>query len=365
MADTALTHKCPNCGGPLLFDPKTQKFHCEYCLSSFTEAEVLAFEQKNEPSETVDASSNLTENQATPDEPKTDDVGLFVCPSCGAEIVTTATTASTFCVYCHNPVVLTERLSGEFLPEKVLPFQIEHKEAEADFLTWVNKKRYVPKEFFDKKQIQNLTGVYYPYWVVEGDLIGTMNAQATNLRVWIVGDIEYTETKRYQIYRAGTTNFKNLVKNALQKNEPEKIISSVQPFDLTASIDFKNQYLSGFQTEKRDIEFDQMKENVEDELRQYSDALMQQTISGYQMIDSVDSNQQITDLSNHYVLLPIWLVTYRQKNSDKLFYYAMNGQTGKVAGVLPIDKAKLIREMLAIFIIIAIVGIFIGYMISA
>ncbi len=41
-----LTHKCPNCGGPLLFEPKNQKFHCEYCGSTFTEQEVSDFEAK-------------------------------------------------------------------------------------------------------------------------------------------------------------------------------------------------------------------------------------------------------------------------------------------------------------------------------
>ncbi len=41
-----LTHKCPNCGGPLTFDPKDQKFHCEYCLNIYTEEEVSQYEQK-------------------------------------------------------------------------------------------------------------------------------------------------------------------------------------------------------------------------------------------------------------------------------------------------------------------------------
>ncbi|WP_415579437.1 TFIIB-type zinc ribbon-containing protein, partial [Lactococcus hircilactis] len=60
MSDNAVfTQKCPNCGGPLLFDPKSQKFHCNYCGSSFSKDEVSAAEEKQ-----VDASfsSALTEN---------------------------------------------------------------------------------------------------------------------------------------------------------------------------------------------------------------------------------------------------------------------------------------------------------------
>ncbi len=375
---SVFTHKCPNCGGPLLFDPKLQKFHCEYCGSSFTEQEVSTFEEQNKATFTDDTftDSSVSSMEASnpsdlsADQPQDtsshslEEVGLFLCPSCGAELVTEATTASTWCYYCHNPVVLTERLSGKFLPEKVLPFQIEHKEAEERFLEWVGKKKFVPKAFFDKKQIQKLSGVYFPYWAVDAKLTGNLTAQATNLRVWIIGDTEYTEHSQYAIRRAGSTAFKDLVKNALQKNLTDKMVGAVQPFDMSAAVPFKNQYLSGFMTEKRDIEFQEMKNEVEKEFRQYADGLMTATITGYSSVSGVQSRQQLTTLDEDYVLLPLWLVTYREPGKDKFYYYAMNGQTGKVAGVLPIDKTKLWLWALGLFIIILILGILVGYLVS-
>ena len=36
----AITYKCPNCDGGLVFDPASQKYHCEYCLSDFTQEEL-------------------------------------------------------------------------------------------------------------------------------------------------------------------------------------------------------------------------------------------------------------------------------------------------------------------------------------
>ena len=39
-----MSYKCPNCGGGLTFDPKTQKLMCEYCLSEFTEDEMEKLE---------------------------------------------------------------------------------------------------------------------------------------------------------------------------------------------------------------------------------------------------------------------------------------------------------------------------------
>ena len=36
----AITYKCPNCGGGLIFDPETQKYGCEYCRSQFSQEEL-------------------------------------------------------------------------------------------------------------------------------------------------------------------------------------------------------------------------------------------------------------------------------------------------------------------------------------
>ena len=38
-------------------------------------------------------------------------------------------------------------------------------------------------------------------------------------------------------------------------------------------------------------------------------------------------------------MLPLWFLSYKYK--DKYYYYAMNGQTGKFGGTLPVNKLKL------------------------
>ena len=391
-----LTHKCPNCGGPLTFDPKDQKFHCEYCLNIYTEEEVSQYEQKQkearmageenkeEPSPTEDftftAQEQLTdmseaERKAfdeaggfsdTADEAAGNTVAmdLFLCPNCGAEIVTDATTAATYCYYCHNPVVLSGRLSGEFLPNKVLPFSVEKEEAINRFLAWTKKKWFVPKAFFNKDQIDKLTGVYFPYWATDAEVDGTMQANGTVIRIWRIGDIEYTETKQFAVSRAGKLSFKELVKNALSKNTQQKMVEGVQPFPLDKAIDFKSQYLAGFQAEKRDIEYEAIKSQIQSELKDYSEKLLKDTANGYTTLTGVRTSASITNEVNNYVLLPVWLVTYRSNDSSKkVYYYAMNGQTGKVSGVLPISQKKLGLTALGIFVGLAILFLIGGYLI--
>lgn len=106
---SAITYKCPNCGGELKFDPGKQQYHCEYCISDFDQ-------------ETLD---QLQPERGT-EEKAEDQEGAVVysCPSCGAQIITDETTAASFCYYCHNPVVLSGRLEGEYLPDAILPFSM-------------------------------------------------------------------------------------------------------------------------------------------------------------------------------------------------------------------------------------------------
>lgn len=345
-----LTHKCPNCGGPLTFHPDDQKFHCDYCLSIFTEQEVTDFEAGEKESQTESVPEDKTKEQAQSADQDTVEMDLFTCPSCGAEIVTDATTAATYCYYCHNPVVLSGRISGKYRPEMVLPFGIEKKEAVEQFLEWTRKKWFIPKDFFNKKQIEKLTGVYFPYWGINAKISGSFSAKATKVRVWRAGDTEYTETKVYAVRRKGKISFKDFVKNALSKNTQQKMVSMVQPFRLDKSVDFKSQYLAGFQAEKRDIEIVDLQEEVNRELKDFSREIFKDTVAGYTSVTDTRASISIEDMQNKYLMLPVWILTYRSSDgSKKDYFYAMNGQTGKVSGILPISYQRLGLMSLGIF----------------
>ena len=343
-----VTHHCPNCGGPLLFEPEKQTFHCEYCGSVFSEKQIEQFEKKKNDN-----------TQKTDEEVEMD---LFSCPSCGAEIVTNTTTAATHCYYCHNPVILLGRLSGKYLPDKVIPFQIEKKRAIQTFLDWTKKKKFIPKDFFNQQQIENLTGVYFPYWLVDNETKSEMTAKATRVSIWRVGDIEYTKTKKYQIKRKANISFHELTKNALSKNIPQQMIHSIQPFHLQDAVAFNSHYLSGFQAEKRDLEYEDLAAAIHQEIEDYSKKLLRETVVGYTTISQVKTSSQILSEDKQYVLLPVWIVTYRNKNNpEKIFYYAMNGQTGKVSGVLPLNKLKLSLFALGVGVVATVLALIGGY----
>ncbi|MDR2465218.1 MAG: TFIIB-type zinc ribbon-containing protein [Streptococcaceae bacterium] len=390
------THSCPNCGGALNFDPEDQKFHCPYCLSIFTEEEVSIFEenqraakvaQQRETSTPVHAGKEraigVDNDETSPvtgigdlprpdslsavdaaDEESAENLDLFSCPNCGAQIVTESTTAATTCIYCHSPVILTGRLSGEFLPEQLIPFTITKEEAEKRLLEWFSKKRFIPKGFINPADIQNLKGVYLPYYLVDSEVEGVITADGTLVRIWMAGDVEYTETKQYRVSRSGNSTFNEYAQIALKKSASDLIIQSIQPFDFKKMIQFKNQYLSGFFAEKRNIDFSELRPQIENNMKSYGSELLSETIQNYTTVTNLNGNMRIAQLNQSYALLPVWLITYRYTGENTLYFFAINGETGKTAGKLPIAKAKLALATSLLFISIFTIVYFLIFYIT-
>ena len=151
-----ITYKCPNCGGGLTFNAEKQKYKCEYCLSEFSQEELDEIEKRElekarkqaevqRDPEPEGAGSEAGTEEHVSGSKKTVTPIMYTCPSCGAQIVTDETTAASFCYYCHNPIVLEEKLRGEFKPDYVVPFQIDKKKAQEIF-TQRSEERRVGKE---------------------------------------------------------------------------------------------------------------------------------------------------------------------------------------------------------------------------
>ncbi len=336
-----ISYKCPNCDGELVFDPASQNYKCEYCASAFSQRELEEMEpDASGEQEPQSGSGQVSKDQEAGSGPEAGEPqgAVYSCPSCGAEVVTDSTTAATFCYYCHNPVVLSGRLLGRYLPDYVVPFAIDREQAVKGFLAYVHSRKFVPRAFFRKQQIEKLSGIYFPYWVYECEMDSRLEAQARQIRVWRSGDMEYTETKTYSLERAGKVSLSGITKNALKKAD-RQLAQGVLPFDLNRKKEFHMGYLSGFQAEKRDMEREELALEVEREREDYGTMLLRDTISGYGSVAENSRSNRILSEQWSYVLLPVWTLTYKGKN-NKMFYYTMNGQNGKVYGELPVDAGR-------------------------
>ncbi len=323
MAETIL-FKCPACGGNLEYDPEKGQFACPFCGSTYTEAELR--EQSAQREEEA-----RRKGQVSP-------MREYHCANCGAEIVVGETTAATRCYYCHSPVVLADRVSDEYYPEGLIPFRFNREEARAKFDAYIGKKWFVDRRFFSQAQMEDFSGVYYPYWLgnIEGN--GSYNGEGTTVSTVTTGSYIVTTTRHYSLHRAGKLTFRNIVRKGL-KAADRKLSDGIHPYDLGEMQPFASGYLSGFLAEKWDVEKEKAEASMEEEVRSYVTGMLTQN-TGLSSLKG-QSSFQPTSVRTKYTLLPTWVLTYSDNVKEQVYYYMMNGQNGKICGKLPLRKGKL------------------------
>lgn len=350
----SISYKCPNCGGDLRFHPEKQNYKCEFCDSQFSQEQLDALEPEGDP-----APAAAPADQAQSGE-ETEEASIYICPSCGAQIVTEPTTTATFCYYCHNPVVLSGKLEGSYHPDKIIPFAIDRKQALDIFGQWIGKKKYVPRDFYSQEQIEKLTGVYFPYWLYDCQVQGDLDADANKVNSWISGNLRFMKTEEYDVSRSGQMEVRDVPRNALSKAN-RKLVEGVFPFDMTKQQEFHMGYLSGFMAENRDMDQSQFVRQVEDEVTDYAKQSLTSHLSGYSSVQIHSCETKLEKPVWKYALLPVWTLTYQDKKSGKIYYFACNGQSGKVCGELPVDRGRLGRLFASVFVPVAAALLTVGY----
>lgn len=330
MSEDVQQYKCPNCGAELRFHPKKQGFVCEYCESFFTPPECKAANEKmrQEEQEISPKRDEFAENN-----------NLYTCPSCGAELVTDQNTAATECYYCHNPVVLKGRVSGEYRPAKVIPFKITRQDAENIFREWCKKRHFLPKTFVSESQLLHMAGVYVPFWVADCNVHGVMRAVCKKVRTWTSGSYQYTETKEFDVFRDAGIYFHGIPADGSSKIEDE-LMEAIEPFDYEETKDFEMAYLSGFLSDRYDVNRGQVFPRIRNRAVNGSDALLRGSMAGYTSIRVTQSDMQVLQTKWLYMLLPVWFMTFQY--NGKTYSFAINGQTGKQAGTPPLATGKLL-----------------------
>lgn len=345
MATTSF--KCPSCGAAIGYVPGTDHTKCPYCGGQHTLDE-LQDKQKEEGAP--------AEGKAAKEKPQIDQSALreYNCNSCGAQVVTDETTSSTICYYCHNPVIINARISGEFLPDKILPFQIGRDKAVEHFKSWAGSMRYIPKDFISASSLEKITGIYLPYWVANAKAEIDLQGVGEQTRSWRTGNNEHTETKVYQIDRQGTVEVGNISELAYSKFDKDLLLS-IEPYDNSQKTEFALPYLSGFFAERYDIGRKDVEGKLDARAQEYVMRLARDSYSQYSRVrmhqESVDA--EIVDWE--YTLLPAWVLTYHY--GGKTYVYAMNGQTGEAFGELPLNKPKLAITSGMIFTAVTVLAI--------
>ena len=328
--------KCPNCSGALEFDTKTQKLKCPFCEGTF------------DP-EVFDEGTTYTVNN---EEWNDENIVVYSCKSCGGTIMADKDTAASSCPYCGNPVVMSSNVSGMYRPKKIIPFMFDKKEAKKKYKEHLKGKVLLPKAFYSEATIDEIKGIYVPFWVFDGKANARMWFNATKVRYYSEGDYDVTETSYYKLFRSGSVRFKDVPVDASDKVAND-LTESIEPFDTKDAKDFNDSYMVGYLADKYNVEAAEAQDKANARITNSTEALFAGTTAGYDSVIPASSNVTINEGNQEYVMYPVWLLNVKYKG--EIYCFAMNGQTGKFVGNLPTDNAKLTQIMLSVFAGVTIV----------
>nr|MCR4925645.1 hypothetical protein [Clostridiales bacterium] len=339
-------YKCPCCGGAINFDTQTQKMKCPYCDSEF-DVETL----KNMDNRLVEQVPDNFEWDTNSDNQwkENDEMSVFVCKSCGGEIVGDKNTAATSCPFCNNPVVMSGRLSGDLKPDYVIPFKLNKQDAKNALKNYVAKKKFAPSAFKDENKLEEIKGIYVPFWLFDSDAYAAVSFDATRTRSWSDSKYNYVETSHYDVFREGSMSFMNIPVDGSSKM-PDDLMESIEPFNFNEAVDFQTAYLAGYLADRYDVSKEDSIDRANQRLKVSCEDTLRGTVKGFETVTKKSSNVQITKGVSKYALYPVWLLNTTYKG--KTLTFGLNGQTGKIVGDLPVSKGKLF----ALFLAIAAVG---------
>ena len=311
------TYKCPGCQANLFFDTDSGKLKCKFCGCDY-EPTIFGMLEAFESSEKeADASEDDSRHE-------------IVCSSCGAVVITDENTSSSICCFCGSPAMSARRLTKEFRPDYIIPFKLTKEDAKAKFIEWASNNPYIPDDFTSDENINKLTGLYVPFWLVDcrcdTEFDGT-------------GYLKQGEGKATFALERSISFFLSRVPYDGSRKISDRLMRAVEPFDYSEMKEYKDSYLPGFYAERYDQTPYELSENVYNRMHNYAEEFVKVlSCAKYDEVRFSTVNAEIKDIRHSYALLPVWFMNYQYNGVN--YGFAINGQTGEACGDLPYSEAK-------------------------
>jgi predicted RNA-binding Zn-ribbon protein involved in translation (DUF1610 family) len=285
----------------------------------------------------------------------------YSCPSCGAELICDETTAATTCPYCGNPTVVPGQFSGTRKPDLIIPFKLSREQAVAALKKHYQGKPLLPRAFAEENHLQEIKGVYVPFWLFDGSVDGDVTFKTTRTHTHRSGNERIITTDHFEVWRKGVMPFRRVPVDGASKM-PDAHMDAIEPFDYQDLKPFSLSYLPGFLADRYDVTVEEANERADKRFIYSLEAAFEGTLKHYTTYLPYDENPISIERGKvHYALLPVWLLNVKWNGGDYLF--AVNGQTGKICGQLPVSKGRAWAFFAKLAIPLSILGVILAHIV--
>lgn len=322
-------YKCPSCGNFLYYDPQSGKLKCDYCD---TTKELVAVDSAKELPYHDGVENGFVAWQG---------VKSVRCNSCGAVTMLSAYETVCNCPFCNaSNIVESGEIEG-LQPNSVLPFRIAKSQVREYYIKWLKKKHLAPFKLKKEAKKQPSNGIYIPLFTFDSNCNSSYTIRyGVHYTVTVgSGKNRRTETRtRWYVDSGFISHFFNDIQVEASKSITQKNLQKMGGFDTDNALGYHNQFLSGYSAERYDKSLD---ESWGDAVGIMYDSMRRLIISRYNadVVDYVNIDSTYSDATYKYVLVPIWVFSYKYKN--KTYGCIANGRTGRIVGNYPKSPLKI------------------------
>ncbi len=327
-------YKCPSCGGTMEFNAKSQNLKCPFC-----DTEMALDEYQNMADQKAANNVDIKAGAQRLEDPEAE-VGAaakYVCNSCGGEITPSFTSASTKCPFCDAPIVLTDKIKDQMVPDLMIPFKLDKKDVKNTYINFVNKCHFVPSDFKSSAHVDSIKPTYVPFWLYSCKTDAELTISGEIVTRSRAGNVEKIKHDVYELYRHVQMDFENVPADG-SKDMDDALMDSLEPFNLDEAQNYNSAYLSGYGALLYDVGAEDNTGRVRKRMENSVVDTVFSTLRDYEHKEVKQARYTYSNNVIKYALFPVWIQETSWNN--KSYVFAMNGQTGKFVGSVPVDYTK-------------------------
>ncbi len=348
-------HACPACGAQAEWNPAKQLLICPFCG-------IESPYEEHKAAGVVEELDLIAMLRSLPESAKGWDTARrsVQCQSCKAVMVFDPAKVGKNCEFCGSPALVDyDDVQAPVRPQSLLPFVVSQHDVRDQMKRWYASKWFAPNAFKNKSLIDQLHGLYIPYWTFDASVHCPWTAEA--------GHYYYTtETYRDSQGRTQTRQKRHTrwvpaageIDHVFDdepvpgtKGVEHRLLRAVEPFPTQQVVPYDTAFLSGFVVERYQIDLEEAANASVQQMHAHLQGLCGAEVPG----DTYRNLQIHPDFSKQtfkHLLVPIWVLTY--KYGSRSFQVVANGSTGTIAGDYPKSFWKIAGVVLLALIVLLI-----------
>lgn len=333
--------RCPQCDGTTAYCTDDGAITCAYC--GFHEApQVQVVGQAAEQFEFTVATMRRASHGWGEERQELE------CAGCGAHTTLSITMLTHTCPFCGSNQVVQLRAPQDVLrPRFLVPFAVTLEACRDKTAAWLGSSWLTPSDLQRLARTAEYTPLYAPFWTFDARARAGWRAEVghTRTRTVTVNGRRQTRTSTEWRWESGQVEkfFDDFLMPGSSKLSP-LLLDQLSHYDLNRLAPYEPAFLAGMQAQAYDVNLEEAWRRARDQMRRSVKQKCRSQASSSQ-IRNFTMELDFGDESWRYILLPLYLATYRYRT--KSYQLMMNGQSGKIAGQRPLAWPKMILALIA------------------